>query len=237
VEAVSKLKGVLFDYGHTLVWFPRYERTHQTAARKAQKVLRKLGASIEASEILGRVQDFAHRRNVLSTEDEFKEIFSSFGIRKYSQHDLNQIIWAWWTPYIKNVRARSGASELLGFLKDMGLKLGIVANIWSEGMNPVLERLNLKKFFSVAVASVDVGFQKPDPRIFHLALDRLGLSPEEAIMVGDNPRADIEPGHDLGMCTVRLLRGPNRTNPAVVKANFEIKNLSELKDIVLKYGQ
>ena len=36
-----------------------------------------------------------------------------------------------------------------------------------------------------------VGLVKPDPRIFHLALGRLGIAPEQAVMVGDSPSADV----------------------------------------------
>jgi len=43
----------------------------------------------------------------------------------------------------------------------------------------------LEKFFETVVVSGDVGFKKPDPRIFHLALQRTGLQPEEVVYVGD----------------------------------------------------
>ena len=121
-------------------------------------------------------------------------------------------------------------------MKKMEFKLGIVANIWSGGMNPVLERLGLEKFFDTTVASIDVGFKKPDPKIFHLALDHLELSPEEVIMVGDNPRTDIQGAHNLGIGTVRLMRGPNRTKPDLVEPDFKIRNLSALASIVQAYS-
>jgi len=237
---LAKLKGVLFDYSHTLVWFPRIKETGLAAARNAQKVLSELGASIEPSKLGSLVVDFAHRTDsVGSMEEEFKEIFSFFGIKNYSQNDLKEIIWAWWRPFVQNVRARKGAGELLEHLKSMRLKIGIVANIWGDGMNPVLERLDIKRFFDILVASSDVGYKKPDPCIFRLALDRLELSPEEVIMVGDNPKTDIQAAHDVGMSTVRLMRGPNRIKPDVVNADFKVKNLSTVAAIVCqkKFGR
>jgi putative hydrolase of the HAD superfamily len=99
-------------------------------------------------------------------------------------------------------------------------------------MNPALEKLGLDRFFDTMIASVDVGYQKPEPEIFQLALKGLELGAQETIMVGDNPSSDIQGAHNLGICTVRLMRGPNRTEPDVVEADFKIRNLQTLTNIV-----
>ena len=231
---MTKLKGVLFDYGHTLVYFPNIKKTHLIAARNVQKMLHDLGVSVNASKIQTTVESFAHRTDdvVMDMEKEFMEILHILGVENYSQEDLQEIIHAYWRPYIQNARIRRGAKKLLEFLKKIELRLGIVANIWSGGMNPVLQRLGIERFFDTTVASVDVGFKKPDPKIFLLALDHLGLSPEEVIMVGDSPRTDIQGAHDLGIATVRLMRGPNRAKPDLVDPDFKIRNLSALASIV-----
>jgi putative hydrolase of the HAD superfamily len=231
---MAKLRGVLFDYGHTLVWFPNFERTHLTAARNAQRILKRLGVTAEVSRIRTLVESFAHPKygSVPNAEEEFREVFSALGVRRYGQEDLMEIVQQYWKPYVWNVRARRGAHELLTSLKNMKFKTAIVANVWSGGMNPALQRLGLERFFDTTVASVNVGFQKPDPRIFQLALDRLELAAEDVIMVGDNPKADIKPAHDIGMATVRLLRGPNRMEPDVVIPDFKINNLSALASVI-----
>lgn len=235
---MAKLKGVLFDYGHTLVYFPHGEKTHLIAARNVQRELQALGVSVNASRIQTLVESFAHRTDnvVMNMEEEFMEILYILGVENYGQDDLQEIIQAHWRPYIQSVRVRRGVKKLLKYLKKMELKLGIVANIWSGGMNPVLEKIGIEKFFDTTVASIDVGFKKPDPKIFHLALDHLELSPEEVIMVGDNPRTDIQGAHNLGIGTVRLTRGPNRTKPDLVDPDFKIRNLSALASIVHAYS-
>ncbi|MFQ6064168.1 MAG: HAD family hydrolase [Candidatus Bathyarchaeia archaeon] len=232
---MKKFKGILFDYGHTLVWFPHYERDHLVAARNAQKVLQKLGISMEASRIQSLMDNLSHQADhVLGMDEEFKEVFSCLGIRNWNQEDLKEIINGWWEPYVRDAYPRKGASELLRYLKIMGFKMGIVANIWGGGMNPVLRRLNMDRFFDTKVASIDIGFQKPDPRIFNLALKRLRLAPEQVIMVGDNPRTDIQAAKDLGIFSIRLMRGPNRTKPDLVDPDFKIRNLSTLRSIINK---
>lgn len=220
------------------MYFPQIKKTHLVAAKNVQKVLQDHGVSVNASRIQTIVGSFAHRTDnvVLNMEEEFIEILYILGVVNYSQYDLQEIIQAHWRPYIQNVRVRRGLNKLLKYLKKMGFKLGIVANIWSGGMNPVLERLGLEKFFDTTVASIDIGFKKPDLKIFHLALDNLKLSPEEVIMVGDNPRTDIQGAHNLGIGTVRLMRGPNRTKPDLVDPDCKIRNLSALASIVQAYS-
>jgi putative hydrolase of the HAD superfamily len=234
---MAKVKGILFDYGHTLVFFPHRNRTHLLATENVQKALQDLGVSVQISRIQALIDKFAHGRDdmVVGMEEEFREILSILEVDDYGQDDLERIIQAHWRPYVQNACLRAGANKLLEYLKELGFKLGIVANIWSGGMNPVLERLGLDKFFDTTVASIDVGFQKPDPKIFHLALDRLKLTPEQVIMVGDDPRADVQGAHDLGMGTVRLMRGPNRAKPDLVNPDFKIRNLSTLASIAHTY--
>lgn len=204
------------------------------AARNVQMVLYRFGVYVEASQVKELVEGFAHRTDgvVVKMDEEFDEVLSVLGVENYSQGDLQEIIQAWWLPFVQNVCVRKGARELLEYLKTMGFKTGIVANIWSGGMNPVLERLGIDGFFDTTVASIDVGFQKPDPKIFNLALEHLRLIPEQVIMVGDNPRTDIQAARDLGMITVRLMRGPNRTKPDLVNPDFKIRNLSALASII-----
>lgn len=235
---MTKLKGILFDYGHTLVYYPQIEKTHLVAARNVQNRIRDLGVSVDALKIQKLVETFQQRTEnvVMSMEEEFSEILSILGVSNCSQDDLHEIIRAHWRPYIQNVRPRQSVKKLLKYLKKMGFKLGIVANIWGAGMDPVIERLGLKKFFDTTIASIEVGLKKPDPGIFRLALDHLGLNTEEVIMVGDNPKTDIQGAHNLGICTVRLMRGPNRTMPDLVTPDFKIRNLSALTSIVQKYG-
>lgn len=233
---MTKFKGVLFDYGHTLVWFPHYREIHLISARNVQRKLRALGVTVETSRIRAVIDEFAHRRNrqPVGIDEEFREILHGLGVARCSEDILQQIIETHWRPYVHDARARKGAKELLNQLKSEGLKLGIVANIWSGGMNPVLEKLGLRNLFDATIASVDVGHQKPGPEIFQLALKRLRLKAQEIMMVGDNPTSDIQGAHNLGMCTVRLMRGPNRTEPDAVEADFKIKDLSQLANIVRK---
>ncbi|MHA2380431.1 MAG: HAD family hydrolase [Candidatus Thorarchaeota archaeon] len=231
---MAPLKGVLFDYGHTLVYFPRIERTHLSAALNVQKLLMRMGVTASSSRIRELVVSTAHRQNgvVMSIEEQFAEILHGLGTMDYSPGDLRKVIHAWWEPYTLNVRPRKSTAMLLRILREAGLRLGIVANGWSSGIYPVLRRFALKSLLDTGVPSVDVGVKKPDPRICELALRDLRLRPEDVIMVGDNPGADILGAHSSGIRIVRLMRGPNRGEPDLAAPDFRIRNLSSLLPIV-----
>ena len=95
---IARLKGILFDYGHTLVYFPYIEKTHLVAARNVQKVLQGLGVFVNASRIQTMVGSFAHRADdvVMNKEEEFMEILYILGVVNCSQDDLQEVIQAHW---------------------------------------------------------------------------------------------------------------------------------------------
>lgn len=204
------------------------------AARNLQKKLRELGTLAEITKIQALIKELAQGKNgrVMKIDEEFRYIFSIFGARNYGRNDLQEAMQAYWRPFVQDASPRQGVDRVLRYLRMTRLNIGLVANIWSGGMNPVLERLKLEKFFDAIIASADVGFRKPDQRIFKLVLNRLQLLPKEALMVGDTPTADIQGANRIGIRTVRLMRGPNRTKPDLVNPNFKIRNLSAIRSII-----
>ena len=86
-----------------------------------------------------------------------------------------------------------------------GYTLGIVSN-FEEWLTVLLERLDVLPLMSVVVVSGREGIEKPDPEIFRRALERVGVTADRAVYVGDNPRIDCEPAVSLGMGTVLVDR-------------------------------
>jgi HAD superfamily hydrolase (TIGR01549 family) len=86
-----------------------------------------------------------------------------------------------------------------------GVLLGVVSNFeaWLEDWFGAHELLEL---FPVRVISGIEGIEKPDERIFQLALDRASVSAEESAYVGDNPEFDVDPPAALGMFPVLVDR-------------------------------
>jgi putative hydrolase of the HAD superfamily len=77
-----------------------------------------------------------------------------------------------------------GALETLGSLRARGLDLAVVSN-WDVGLPEHLERLGTNGLFSAVVTSAEAGAAKPDPAVFQVALERLGVEAGRALHVGD----------------------------------------------------
>ena len=80
-------------------------------------------------------------------------------------------------------------------------KLGVIAN-QSLGTKERLDNWNIGKYFDVVVASAEAGCEKPELKIFNLALEQAGCKPNEAIMIGDRLDNDIVPANEIGMYTI-----------------------------------
>ncbi len=102
-----------------------------------------------------------------------------------------------WQPYAE-------AAEVLDELRARGVRTAVLSNI---GLDPraVLVRTDLAGRYDAEVFSFEVGAVKPDPAIFALAAQRLGLDPREVLMVGDSVEDDGGAAH-IGMRTLILPR-------------------------------
>ena len=85
-------------------------------------------------------------------------------------------------------------------------KLGIIAN-QVVGTQKRIDNWGIGKYFDVVVASVEAGCEKPDLKIFNMALKQAKCSPREAVMIGDRLDNDIIPAKKLGMNTVWVRQG------------------------------
>ncbi|MDE2934677.1 MAG: HAD family hydrolase [Chloroflexota bacterium] len=92
--------------------------------------------------------------------------------------------------------------EVLGTLAGSGLGLGLITNGAAMWQQRKIDSLGIAKYFGVILISEAEGLRKPDPEIFRRAVDTLGVSAEEVVMVGDNPEADIRGAKSFGMKAV-----------------------------------
>jgi putative hydrolase of the HAD superfamily len=130
--------------------------------------------------------------------------------------------------------------EVLAELKQRGYKLGVISNTVTsreEHVRIALRKIGCEKYFDAVVTSVNVGCNKPDKKIFSTALKKLGVKPEEAVMVGDRIKTDIAGGNRIGMKTV-LLKWNKRYLEEIgspeEQPSCTIKSLRELPKIL--YG-
>jgi len=132
---------------------------------------------------------------------------------------------------------RPDAVKTLTTLKKAGLKLGLISDCSNEAV--VAWPLSpLSGYMDFTIFSCEVGMKKPDPRIFRLALDKLGVPPSSVLYVGDGGSSELSGATEAGMQTVQI-RAPGEDSPdAYVVGRQEwngrwVVSLSEAAEIVL----
>lgn len=202
--------GYIFDYGGTLdtggqhwgqVLWHAYER-HRVPVSEAQ--FRE--AYVYAERTLGRNPvirpDFTFRQT-LETKLRLQQEYLKVENEKYWQTILDDL-------YERTKTMTAQSREVLLQLKDHGLPMVLVSNFYGN-MHTVLHEFGFDGLFHKVIESAVVGIRKPDPRIFLLGVEALGLKPEEVTVVGDSLDKDIMPAHEAG-CQTIWLRGEGWTS-------------------------
>jgi putative hydrolase of the HAD superfamily len=101
--------------------------------------------------------------------------------------------------------AREGAIETLDELKRRGLQRGLIS-VCSGDVEDVWDGTTLAAHFDDVVLSCTVGLRKPDPAIYLLSCERLGVDPEECLFVGDGANDELAGAERVGMKAVCILR-------------------------------
>ena len=108
---------------------------------------------------------------------------------------------------------REGILELIENLWNENFLLGLAAN-QPAGSLETMKRLGILKYFKYQKVSGSTGLRKPDPRLLLQSCKGLGVTPQEAIMVGDRIDNDIVPAKTLGMIAIRVVSGRHANQQA-----------------------
>lgn len=111
-------------------------------------------------------------------------------------------------------------------------RLGIIANQPSE-VRSAMSRDGIDVFFDTWAVSDDLGVEKPDPRLFELAIKTAGVTPSASVMVGDRLDYDVIPARSAGMLAVWMLRGEAPDSPTrdqLARCDRAIRSLRELPE-------
>lgn len=125
-----------------------------------------------------------------------------------------------------------GAEEVCAYLAST-YRVAVLTNGIREVQLARLSRSGLDRHLAAVIVSGDVGYQKPDPRIFAHALGVLGHDDRKTvIMVGDSLSADIHGGQEFGIDTCWFNRGGTAADPGAVVPTYQIGHLRELFSIL-----
>lgn len=201
---MTDIQAVLFDAGNTLIWLDHpyiveLLREHGIHTTMEALMEAEYGAKLLFDELsrAGELDERARGRMF------FAEIFRRVGVdeaqfpvlaqRLFARH-AERNLWG-------NVRERT--VETLEELRRRGYRLGVISNADGRA-EQALDAVALREHFELVVDSGLVGIDKPDPRIFHHALERMGIAPEQAVYVGDIYEIDVQGARAAGMRPVLI---------------------------------
>jgi putative hydrolase of the HAD superfamily len=222
----SRIRAVIFDLANTIVenkkgFNPRYE-----------------------AQVLLGLPSKQHLRNLIFTlsadkpgmdSDEFAEVL----VKRTKGKPDEQLIEEIKQIFLYNnkcLQLRPDTLHVLHELRSHGIKLARLSNC-TPFARLLVRDLELDKHFDSVVLSSDVGYMKPDPRIFMLTMKQLRVFPDETCVVGDKVKTDIL-GGTLSGCKTILLE--TRSREFVINSNLPvyaiIKSLSDILALPLFNG-
>lgn len=205
---MKKPKMILFDYGQTLVSEAKfdgvrgrravlefavenkYNRTAEEIQREADAINHELGRFDPARRHLFQVEVPNHMFTGY--------LYESQGIRlSISGNELDRVFWDAASPG----KPTQGIEDFLKFLKEQGIRTGVISNISYSG-KALQERicsLLPDNEFEFILATSEYLYRKPNRRIFELALQKTGLGAEDVWYVGDQYECDIVGAKGAGL--------------------------------------
>ena len=107
-------------------------------------------------------------------------------------------------------------TELVAYIRTLrpSYRTALLSNAWSDLRETLTERWRIADAFDELFISAELGLMKPDPRIFQLVVERLGVAPAEAILIDDFP-VNVRAAAECGLHTIRF------REPAQARAELE----------------
>lgn len=198
------IKWIFFDMGSTLI-----DEKESDDLRIAETLLQ-CGAPDQAEFRRCMAQHYRMNR------DGYKCALADFGLKK-----------ALWNCEYE--RLYPDCNSVLAELS-VKYRLGIIAN-QPAGAEHRLEQHGIRQYFDVIASSAEVGFAKPDEKIFLAAMAQADCLPSECVMTGDRLDNDIAPAAALGMHTVWIKQGWGALGNAALlerSPDVTVENLTEM---------
>lgn len=226
------IKAVLFDLGNTLVYscpeeaFQEILRTHgivETIDRVKQAIIKGNQEFDIEKHVHLPAHEFYTRWNLV----ELKHL----GIRDQANAmKLAEDIDSEWFEHAQ-LYLYPDVKPTLQRLKQMGLKLGIITGGYEEDVEKILPKVGLQDVFDVCVGVNTIGKRKPSPEVFQYTLKKLGVTPDEAVFVGDDLKRDYLGAKQAGLTAVLIRREGSATSDIRC-----IKRLDEIFEILAEFN-
>ena len=229
VQDKNEKIGVTFDLWETLI-FDKPELDLKRGRMRCEGVhnaLEKIGVSLTLEEVMrgyeesaARFQEVWDQNREVSTLEQILALVELAGgnVDKIptSGDEARALVDGYVEPLLSlPPRLDETVPSALEELSALGVRIGLVSNTGrapGEALRRMLEKYDVIKYFDATIFSNEVGWRKPDARIFKEAIAKLGIVPERVIHVGDNPDADFRGAREAGFNAI--LFEPELSAPA-----------------------
>ena len=243
---MGTIRGVIFDYGSTLITFDGdWAEVRKQAHHALLEELRSDGVEPRESSFLDRLArkfDEYERKRLLdhietTSTAVLVETLQAEGVPPQPLSRIQRSLRAMYTVYESHWKLFPQTQSALRKIRALGLRMAMLSNASDEAnVRRMLANHRLEKIFDPVVISAEIGIRKPDARAFQPILKAWGIPAPQIVMVGDQLGMDILGAKNLGMRTIWLCteeRSPtNRPFLGKVSADAQVKTIGEVAAIL-----
>ncbi|MFP4006332.1 MAG: HAD family hydrolase [Candidatus Hadarchaeia archaeon] len=235
-KRIKDVEAVIFDLDETLIDAKKGLSAAQRAVSK--KIIKYFQEEIalteeEMTEKLSDFDDEMNRKTLYERDQWWPKFLKRLGIRKKpSQLQIEDLTDTYWKRYAQAANLYPGVKSTLKYLKDRGIKLGIITD--TDGSKiPKRERIRPLEIFDlidgIIIAGKETPEPKPHPEGYKKLISKLGSDAKNTVMVGDKPFTDIKGANSLGITTVLVNR---RDWDSMEKPDYTVNSIAELKNLI-----
>jgi putative hydrolase of the HAD superfamily len=227
------IKTIIFDFIGTLTNVKNYSL--KTSKTKLYEAIAEAGFNISAGSFLEAYGQSHEKYRVVRYQELVEvtnaiwisEALNSLGFKTHPEDTrIKTAVNVFFEDYLNSLELRPYVKKLLSKVSTE-YKLGLVSNFtYTPVIYAGIRKLGINQFFNAILVSEEVGWRKPNIKIFEETLRRLDATVEETVYVGDSPLEDIKGAKTVGMKTV-----------FVPSQFYSLENLHEIQqkpDIIMK---
>lgn len=217
------IRTVLFDLDGTLL--DRDASVKMFIESQYHRINKWVG-HVPKSEYINRFIELDNRGYVWK-DKVYQQLVQEFNVSEITWEELLE-------DYVENFKSYcvpfSNLIRSLEELKKQNVMLGIITNGFGQFQMDNICALGIEEYFETILVSEWEGLKKPNPRIFHRALHKLGVRANESLFVGDHPFNDVKAAQEVGM--IGIWKRDEHWSSSI-DADFIVEDLAEVP-LILK---
>jgi putative hydrolase of the HAD superfamily len=245
------IRGVILDYGSTLITFEGDIAEVRTRAHRAlYDALRGEGLALRGQPFLERLarnfDENDRKRAVDHLEPTAFAVLGATlreeGVPPQSAERLRRALRAMYAVYESHWKLYPDSLAALEKIRSAGLRMAMLSNASdADNVRRMLAGHRLESFFDPVVISAAIGIRKPDPRAFQPILSAWNLPAREIVMVGDQLGADILGARNLGLRTIWLTTEENSPSNKPLRrkisADAQVKTIGDAAALLVHWKE